>query len=81
MACGPQLIEAVAVQLNLHNGRILRDIQKTMWAGLKENRPSILQGDKPPTLRAIRYAIAELIRAGRARRDGIAGPVYAVRQE
>ncbi len=31
--------------------------------------------------RAIRYAITELIKSGRARRDGKYGPVYAVVRE
>lgn len=31
-----------------------------------------------PSTRAIRYAIAELIKSGRAKRKGQSGPVYAV---
>ncbi len=65
MPCGPSLIEAVASQLHVQNGI----------------RPVNLQGgiSPPPSLRAIRYAIAELVKTGRARRQGNKyGPVYAV---
>lgn len=64
MPCGPQLIEAVASVLHVTNGHTPTTIyeQLTMQA----------------SNRAIRYAIAELIKQGRAKRKGQQGPVYAV---
>lgn len=63
MPCGPQLIEAVASVLNAE-GRSPRHIQGKLAGHY--------------SLRAIRYAIVELIKAGRAKRKGQQGPVCAV---
>ena len=71
MPCGAQLIEAVAAQLGPGGGMFPHDIAVGLHYHL----------DLRPTSRAIRYAITELIRSGRARRDGRNGPVYAVRSE
>lgn len=71
MPCGPQLIEAVASQLGIGGGMFPHDIAVGMHNHM----------DLRPTPRAIRYAITELIKQGRARRDGTQGPVYAVRAE
>ncbi len=68
MPCGAQLIEAVALILNPVDGYSPNQIQEA-------------HGFPTPSLRAIRYAITELIKSGRARRDGRNGPVYAVRGE
>ena len=64
MPAGPQLIEAVASVLQYDAGRMPGDIQHFL-AGRYSTR-------------AIRYAITELIKAGRATRKGQQGPVYAV---
>lgn len=40
-----------------------------------------LQFNMDASTRAIRYAISELIKQGRAKRKGNQGPVYAVRAE
>lgn len=69
MPCGPDLIEAVASQLGRGGGMFPYDIQE----GLR------IYWDLHPTQRAIRYAIFELIKQGRAKREGNQGPVYAVR--
>ena len=63
MPAGPQLIEAVASVLNA-DGRTPRHIQNKLAGHY--------------SLRAIRYAVVELIKAGRATRKGQQGPVYAV---
>ena len=68
MPCGQQLIDAVEACLVL-NCRTPRDVHK------------FIKLDEPVSLRAIRYAITELIKLGRAKRDGRQGPVYAVRNE
>ena len=67
MPCGPQLIEAVASMLSTDDGMEPNSILFALNASC--------------SLRAIRYAITELIKTGRARRDGRNGPVYAVRSE
>lgn len=72
MPCGPHLIEAVAAQLHVQNGLTPVTIQRAIKAHPKSNEPS---------RRAIRYAIAELIKQGRAKRKGQQGPVYAVNGE
>ena len=71
MPCGPVLIEAVASQLGVGGGMFPRDIAYGMMVHL----------DIRPTPRAIRYAISELIKSGRAKRKGRQGPVFAVRAE
>ena len=71
MPCGPQLIEAVASQLGTGGGMFVRDIREGLRIHLDIN----------PTDRSIRYAIAALIKYGRAKRKGQQGPVYAVREE
>lgn len=71
MPCGPQLIEAVASQLGTGGGMFIHDISEGLRIHL----------DLHPTRRAIRYAISELIKQGRAKRMGQQGPVYAVRVE
>jgi hypothetical protein len=68
MPAGPQLIEAVASQLGTGGGMFPHDIRE----GLR------IHMDIQPSFRAIRYAIAELIKTGRAKRKGAQGPVYAV---
>lgn len=72
MPCGPQLIEVVAAQLQVQNGITPVVIQRAIKAHPKGNEPS---------RRAIRYALAELIKQGRAKRKGQQGPVYAVKEE
>ena len=67
MPCGAQLIEAVASHLSPDEGSSVYHL--------------LLKSGRTVTMRAIRYAITELIRSGRARRDGRNGPVYAVRNE
>jgi hypothetical protein len=69
MPCGPQLIEAVASQLHADDGKRPSDIMLE------------LLNIYPTSGRSIRYAIAELIKQGRAKRKGQQGPVYAVREE
>lgn len=69
MPCGPDLIETVASQLGPGGGMFPYDIQEGLRIHL----------DLHPTQRAIRYAISELIKQGRAKREGNQGPVYAVR--
>lgn len=69
MPCGPQLIEAVAAQLHVQNGTIPSEIQR---------RLELVKWDEI-SRRAIRYAITELIKQGRAKRRGQQGPVYAVK--
>ena len=71
MPAGPNLIEAVASQLGTGGGMFPNDIREGLRIHL----------DMQPSFRAIRYAIAELVKSGRARRDSTQGPVYAVRQE
>lgn len=67
MPCGPHLIEAVASRLHVQFGArpigIAADLDR-------------IHGKV--TTRAIRYAITELIKQGRAKRKGQQGPVYAV---
>lgn len=68
MPAGPDLIEAVAdVLIHAPAAMTPSKIQKLM--------------ESNATKRAIRYAIAELIKTGRARRRGTQGPVTAVRAE
>lgn len=62
---GSHLIEAVADHLHIHNGVTPKDLQKVIRMNA--------------TTRAIRYAVAELIRTGRAKRKGQQGPVFAVK--
>ena len=64
MPCGPALINAVASVLD-DKGCTPAIIQKRL-SGYH-------------SLRAIRYAVAELIEQGRAKRKGQQGPVVAVR--
>lgn len=64
MPCGPQLIEDVASVLHVQNGKTPALIQKHLPAAY--------------TRRAIRYALAALIKSGRAKRRGEQGPVFAV---
>lgn len=71
MPCGSQLIEAVAAQLHVQNGITPSEIQR---------RLEIIKWDET-SRRAIRYAIAELIKQGRAKRKGQQGPVYAITQK
>jgi hypothetical protein len=71
MPCGPQLIEAVASQLGTGGGMFPHDISEGLRIHL----------DLHPSHRSIRYAIAELIKQGRAKRKGQQGPIYAVRAE
>lgn len=68
MPCGPHLIEAVAAQLHVQNGIIPSEIQR---------RLELIKWDEI-SRRAIRYALAELIKQGRAKRKGQHGPVYAI---
>lgn len=68
MPCGPDLIEAVAACLQPDDGLFPSEILAML------NKVDV-------TPRAVRYAIAELIKSGRARRNGQQGPVYAVRME
>ena len=63
MPCGQQLIEAVA--------GCLREDTGTSPEHLHVYNNKV-------TMRAIRYAITELIKSGRARRDKRNGPIYAV---
>ena len=70
MPCGPQLIEAVAKCLSADSGA-------TAWAIHADLEPVLGK----ITTRSIRYAIAELIKQGRAKRKGQQGPVYAVKEE
>lgn len=70
MPCGPALIEAVANRLHAKFG--------AKPAGIAMDLERIGQ---PTSNRAIRYAISELIKSGRAKRKGRQGPVYAVRAE
>lgn len=75
MPCGPLLIEAVAAQLHVQNGKKPNEIRYDIHCAEFPSRPHL-------SLRAIRYAITELIKTGRARRQGNKyGPVYAVVQE
>lgn len=68
MAAGPDLIEAVAgVLIHAPDAMTPGKIQKLM--------------ESNTTKRAIRYAIAELIKSGRAQRKGTQGPVTAVREK
>lgn len=69
MPCGPQLIEAVASQLGTGGGMFPYDIQEGLRIHL----------DMHLTQRSIRYAITELIKQGRAKREGRQGAVYAVK--
>lgn len=71
MPCGPALIEAVASQLEADSGYFPDDLKMFV----------MLSTGKHSSLRAIRYAISELIKSGRAKRKGRQGPVYAVRVE
>lgn len=67
MPCGPQLIEAVAACLPI-DGATSTEIQDIL-------------GSSQASRRAIRYAISELIKQGRAKRKGQQGPVYAVMRD
>ena len=67
MPCGHQLIEAVAANLSTEEGFLVGDL--------------LHKSGRSVTMRAIRYAITELIKSGRARRDKRNGPIYAVRSE
>ncbi len=66
MPCGLQLIEAVAGSLSETVGKTSTQVSRDV-VGTSQ--------------RCIRYAIAELIKQGRAKRKGQQGPVYAVREE
>lgn len=68
MPCGPQLIESV-IQILKSSDRGWTPAQLRAQINVK------------PSLRAIRYAIQELIKDGRVARHGEYGPVYAVRAE
>lgn len=69
MPAGPQLIEAVAQCLAVNAGEAKMALH-----------PSEIQVllDSSPTKRAIRYALTALVKDGRAKRRGPAGPAYAV---
>lgn len=68
MPAGPDLIEAVAgVLIHAPDAMTPVMIQQKMSGNT--------------TKRAIRYAIAELVKTGRAQRKGTQGPVTAVRTE
>lgn len=68
MPAGPDLIEAVAgVLIHASDAMTPVMIQQKMASNT--------------TKRAIRYAIAELVKTGRAQRKGTQGPVTAVRAE
>ena len=67
MPCGPKLIEAVAKLLSSDDGMSPSSIHFAL--------------NSSHTTRSIRYAVAELIKQGRAMRKGQQGPVYAVREE
>lgn len=77
MPCGPQLIEAVAAVIFDKGSGIPRTIQ----TALMMQDYGLPISSQPITTRAIRYAISELIKQGRAKRKGQQGPVYAVRAE
>lgn len=68
MPCGPQLIEAVEARLHVQFG--------ARPAGIAADLDRIYGA---VTTRAVRYAIAELVKQGRAKRKGLQGPVYAVK--
>jgi hypothetical protein len=70
MPCGPQLIEAVEEMLSTK-----------MSSTPEQIRCDLEEDGKFVTTRSIRYAIAALIKQGRAKRKGQQGPVYAVRAE
>lgn len=73
MPCGPKLIEEVYDRISKYSdGLTTNELRNILSAQLEQ----MIVSD-----RAIRYAIAELIKSGRARRDGQMGPVYAVRQD
>lgn len=63
MPAGHRLIEAVASQLGTGGGMFPNDIREGLRIHL----------DIQPTGRAIRYAIAELVKSGRAKRKGRMG--------
>lgn len=67
MPCGPQLIEDVASVLRSDWGKTPCIIQQHLSAAYSR--------------RAIRYALAALIKSGRAKRKGEQGPVFAVLKE
>lgn len=69
MPCGPDLIESVFQYLILCKDGVTP-------TGIRSHFGEVLK--EQPTTRAIRYAIAELIKTGRAKRTGTQGPVYAV---
>jgi hypothetical protein len=64
MPCGPQLIDEVEKWL-LYQGCTPKELQSMIG--------------RKVTTRSIRYAIAALIKQGRAKRKGQQGPVYAMR--
>jgi predicted HTH transcriptional regulator len=68
MPAGPTLIKCVSLVLN-GEPKTPNTIRSELFAGGVEC-----------TTRAIRYAIAELIKSGRAKRKGQSGPVYAVKE-
>ena len=73
MPCGPQLIEEVSSHLSEMDGTKPINIRDAIgiWDG------------KFLTIRVIRYAISELIKQGRARRQGAGRQtrIYAVKNE
>lgn len=70
MPVGHVVIEAVAAHLALTpSGMTPTSLQNAIW----ETHGKF-------STRAIRYAIAELIKSGRATRKGRQGPVYAVKE-
>lgn len=73
MPAGHRLIEAVAEVIRVypegtHPKQIAGELHDPRYG-------------QRATTRAIRYAIAELIKSGRAKRKGQNGPVYAVGKE
>jgi hypothetical protein len=68
MPCGPKLIEAVEEMLSTK-----------MSSAPEQIRCDLEEDGKFVTTRSIRYAIAALIKQGRAKRKGQQGPVYAMR--
>lgn len=74
MPYGPQLIEVVARCMEAND----EVSQFGLWPA---EIVGMLGPHRSVTPRSIRYAIAELIKQGRAKRKGQQGPVYAVREE
>ncbi len=80
MPCGPHLIEAVARILD-EGPKMPGEIQAAVGVHMFGHGKPRNGRTQPPTTRSIRYAIAELIKQGRAKRKGQQGPVYAVRED